>query len=161
MKTLTTAALALGLAASALAQPGPGMMGPGQMAGDDRQGMGMMGGGMGMCSMMGARRSEGTLAFLKTELKITAAQEKNWDAFAAVYGEAKTAPMPMKPGGMMGGGKPQPLPERMTQHEQMMEARLAAMKSMHVAIAPLYASLSAEQKRTADEILPMAMMCRI
>ncbi len=157
MKVFLIAAFAAVLATSAVAQPWPGM-GPGQMMGEDRPGMGMMGGGMGMCS---ARHSEGMLSFLKTELKIAPAQEKTWDAFAAAYREAKGGPMPMMPGGMMGGGKAQPLPERMAQHEQMMEARLGVMKKMHAAITPLYASLSAEQKRTADEILPMGMMCRM
>lgn len=156
MRMLAMTVLALALTASVAAQPG--MMGQGPMMGEDRPGMGMMGGGMGMCS---ARRSEGMLAFLKTELKITPAQEKTWDAFAAAYRAAKGGPMPMMPGGMTGTGKAQPLPERMAQHEQMMEARLDAMKKMHAVISPLYASLSTDQRRAADEILPMGMMCRM
>lgn len=55
----------------------------------------------------------------------------------------------------------QPLPERMAQHTKMIENRLARMKKMQAAVAQLYSCLGADQKRTADELLPMVMMCRM
>jgi LTXXQ motif family protein len=165
MKMLASAAVLLALAANALAAPPSGrgpMMGQGPMMADDRGGMGMM---RGMCPMGMGRHTEGALAFLKTELKITPAQNSAWEEFAAAYREAKGqgGQMPMMPGGMMmGGGKDAPpMPDRMAQHSKMMEDHLAQMKKMQGPVSKLYASLNAEQKRTADELLPMFMMCRM
>ena len=165
MKMLTCAALMLAIALPAFAEPHPGRApatGQGQMMDDARAGMGVM---HGMCPMMGMnQRTEGALAFLKTEIKITSAQTAAWDAFAAAYRETKGpgGQMPMMPGGMMGAGKTaQPLPERMAQHAKMMEDRLAHVKKMHGAVTQLYAALGADQKRTADELFPMFMMCRM
>lgn len=157
MKTLACAALLVTLAAPALAGP-PGHQGP--MMGDDH-GMGMM---RGMCPMGMGQHTEGALAFLKTELKITPAQNAAWEAFAAAYRQAKGhgGQMPMMPGGMMAGGKGmQPLPDRMAQHGKMMEDHLAQMKKMQGPVTQLYAALNAEQKRTADELMPMFVMCRM
>jgi hypothetical protein len=165
MRTLAVAATLFALALPVYAAPpsghGPGM-GQGPMMGADRGGMGMMG---GMCAMGMGRHTEGALAYLKAELKITPAQAGAWDAFAAAYRDAKGqgGRMPMMPGGMMmGGGKGgQPFPERMGQHAKMMEAHLAEMKKLQAPLSQLYAMLSADQKRTADEIFPMMLMCRM
>ena len=172
MKTLICAALVLTLAVPALADPpaprGP-MMGPGPMMADERGGMGMM---RSMCPMGMGQHTEGALAFLKTELKITSAQGDAWEAFARAYREAKGqgGQMPMAPGmmgggrmggGMMGGKGPQAMPERMAQHINMMEEHLAQMKKMQAPVTQLYTALGAEQKRAADELLPMFMMCRM
>lgn len=157
-RTLTLAALAFTLVLPALAA---GPMGQGPMM-QAEQGPGTM---HGMCAMGSARHVEGSLAFLKTELKIAAAQTAAWDAFATAFREAKGGggQMPMMmPNGMMGGGKPaQPLPERMALHRQIMEAHLAQMAKLQPAVEKLYSALSAEQKRTADEIMPMSLMCRM
>ena len=119
-----------------------------------------------MCAVGSAKRVEGSLAYLKTELKITAAQTAAWDGFAAAYREAKghgdAMPMMMGAEGMMGGApRAQPLPERMAQHRSMMEAHLAQMAKLQPAVEKLYGALDAEQKRTADEIVPMFLMCRM
>ena len=128
--------------------------------------MGMM---QGMkCPMMGGH-AEGVLAFLNTELKITAAQTAAWEAFAKIYRAVAGSQPKAMGGGMMtdgamgdgmGGGAmaAKPLPERMAMHTQMMERRLASAKKMQAAIQPFYASLDAKQKKTADELLPMIMM---
>jgi hypothetical protein len=127
---------------------------------------------MGHCAMM--RRSEGALAFLKTELAVTPAQSKVWDAFAAAYrSEAATKPQGMMKGGgakmkggggMMGGGMmggpAKPFPEAMAQHTQMMENHLASAKRLTDAARPLYDALSAEQRKSADELLPHFIMMR-
>lgn len=126
-------------------------MGPGMMGGDGPEGM--------MCMMMG-RHVEGRLAFLKTELKITANQEPLWNAYAdAARANAKgmaghcTAMMKANASEMS-------LPDRLDQHEQMMAARLDALRSLNKALKPLYAALSEEQKKEIDEIAwgPMGMM---
>jgi LTXXQ motif family protein len=157
MKMPATAAILLALAAPALAAPPSGH---GPMMADDRSSMGMM---RGMCPMGMGRHTEGALAFLKTELKITPAQTAAWDAFAAAYRDSKGhgGQMPMMPGGMMNGGKALPMPERMAQHAKMMEGHLAQLKKMQGSVSQLYASLTTEQKRMADELLPMFMMHRM
>ena len=90
--TWTSLAVILALAASpALAadteavpqQPTPSAAMPGCMMPEAEGGMPMMRMMMGQGGMpMMAKRIEGRLAFLKTELKITDAQLPLWDAFA-------------------------------------------------------------------------------
>lgn len=140
------------------------MMGQGMMNG---QGMGsgmmgtpmMQGQGMGMGSMMGGPGAhiEGRLAFLKTELKITSAQEKVWNTFAEAMRESAGSMQAMHQS-MMSGSLPETLPERIDLHLQSMEARLDSLKALSEAIKPLYNSLSAEQKETADSLMGMGMM---
>jgi hypothetical protein len=130
--------------------------------------MGMMSGMS--CPMMGGY-TEGVLAFLKTELHITRAQTAAWEAFATAYRESSGSrpQMPMAGDGMVESGPGSqlmgdsakaktPFPDRMSSHMQMMQKRLAAMKKIHNAVVPLYAALSAEQKKTADGLLPMVTM---
>ena len=144
------------------AAAGPGM--PGGMAGaGDMPMMGMMRMMMGRdgMSMMGAmaRHVEGRLAFLKTELKITDAQLSLWNAVAdAMRANAKT--MGDMAGGMMGGSQTATLPDKLAMREKMMTAHLEALRKFKAAVDPLYAALSEEQKKTADELLigPMGMM---
>ena len=122
--------------------------------------MRMMMGRDGM-SMMGAmtRHVEGRLAFLKTELKITDAQLPLWNAVAdAIRANAKS--MGDIAGGMMGGSQTATLPDKLAMREKMMAAHLEALQKFKAAVDPLYAALSEEQKKTADELLigPMGMM---
>ena len=52
------------------------------------------------------------------------------------------------------------LPDRLDQHEQLMAAQLDAMRAMNKALKPLYAALSDNQKKAADQLFwgPMGMM---
>ena len=144
------------------AAAGPGM--PGGMAGaGDMPMMGMMRMMMGRdgMSMMGAmaRHVEGRLAFLKTELKITDAQLPLWNAVAdAMRANAKN--MGDMAGGMMGGSQTAILPDKLAMREKMITTHLEALRKFKAAVDPLYAALSDEQKKTADELLigPMGMM---
>ena len=144
------------------AAAGAGM--PGGMAGaGDMPMMGMMRMMMGRdgMSMMGAmaRHVEGRLAFLKTELKITDAQLPLWNAVAdAMRANAKN--MGDMAGGMMGGSQTATLPDKLAMREKMMTTHLEALRKFKAAVDPLYAALSDEQKKTADELLigPMGMM---
>jgi len=140
---------------------GPGM--PGGMAGGDMSMMRMMRMMMGPdgMAMMGAmaRHVEGRLAFLKAELKITDAQLPLWNAVAdAMRANAKT--MSDMAGGMMGGSQAATVPDKLATREKMMTAHLEALRKFKAAVDPLYAALSDEQKKTADELLigPMGMM---
>jgi hypothetical protein len=145
------------------APPAAGPEMPGGMAGaGDMPMMGMMRMMMGRdgMSMMGAmaRHVEGRLAFLKTELKITDAQLPLWNAVAdAIRANAKS--MGDMAGGM-GGSQAATLPEKLAMREKMMTAHLEALRKFKAAVDPLYAALSDEQKKTADELLigPTGMM---
>jgi hypothetical protein len=158
-------------------QQAPGMTGPGSSAQVPSQMPGgMMGGGTGtpMMGMMGQRgmmpmmgmgdHIEGRIAFLKTELKITDAQTAQWNTFADMLranakrmGEIRNT---MMQGGMMGQGSTSlSAPDRLDRMERMMTAMLDALKATRSALGPLYAALSDEQKKTADQLIhgPMGM----
>jgi hypothetical protein len=129
--------------------------------------MKMMGGGgeqMGMGRMNMTEHTEGRIAFLRAELQITDAQSMAWDAFAdamkKIGSEMKAADMPM----MAEASGPQLL-ARLESQERMLTARLEGVRALKAAFAPLYDALSAEQRKTADDLLanhmglmPLGMM---
>lgn len=128
-------------------QGGQGMMGPSMMGG------GMPGGqGAGMVD-----RIEGRLAFLKAELKITDAQTPQWNKLAdAIRTSAKSMRERMQT--RQSGGQPAAtLPERIERHEQFMTARLDEIKQVKGALNELYASLTEDQKREANNLVPQLM----
>jgi hypothetical protein len=102
--------------------------------------------------------SEGRLAFLKTELKITDAQAKAWDAFAAALREnvAKLNEAYKAPD-RAAMDKMSPA-ERLGWFEKAIGARLDAVKRAKAAIEPLYAALSDDQKKTFDRFIPTGGM---
>jgi LTXXQ motif family protein len=165
-KTCTSLALILALAASPLLaaeteaesqQPTASAAMPGCMMPEAEGGMPMMMGQGGMPMM--AKHIEGRLAFLKTELKITDAQLPLWNAFAQAMRDDASTMQPM-PHPMMGMNKGATLPNKLAARETMLTARLEAVRKLKTAADPLYAALTAEQKKTADEIMlsPMGMM---
>jgi hypothetical protein len=121
---------------------------------------------MGMMQMMGEGDApgvgmidhvEGRIAFLRTELKITDAQTRVWNGFAAALrtnaqnlGTARRAMM-----GQMGAGQPQAqtLTQRLDAQERWLSARLEGTRSLKTAFTGLYGALSDEQKKPADELL--------
>src|SRR5215472_3959224 len=139
--------------------PAAGMQGPG-MQGGGMPMMGMMRMMMGQDGMgMMAGHVEGRLAFLKTELKITDAQLPLWNAVAdAIRANGKSV-SEMMSGGMMGSSQTATLPEKLAPREKMMTAHLEGLRRLKTAVDPLYAVLSPEQKKTADELVmgPMGM----
>jgi hypothetical protein len=108
--------------------------------------------------MMG-QHVEGRIAFLKAELKITDAQTPQWNRFADVLREQAKSMNAMRDQ-MMKMEEPATLPEQLERREKMMTSHLASMKTLKDAVVPLYASLSDEQKKTADELMigPMGAM---
>ena len=140
-----------------------GMMGGGMMGGDMGRMMTMMHGGMmggGMMGDMPLKHVEGRLAFLKTELKITPAQEPQWTRFAEVVRNTAKNAQATKPPMMQGGMKASTAPERLGHYEKTLTSRLETIRALKAAVDPLYASLSDEQKKLADELLmgPMGIM---
>jgi len=138
--------------------PGSGMGGTGGMPMMGMMRMMMGQDGMGGMSMM-AGHVDGWIDFLKTELKITDTQLPLWNAVAdAIRANAKT--MGGMAEGMMGGMQEGTLPEKLAAREKMMTAHLEALRKFKAAVDPLYAALSDEQQKTADELLmgPTGMM---
>ena len=140
------------------AMPAGPMSGVGEMPMMGMMRMMMGQDGMGGMSMM-AGHVEGRLAFLKTELKITDAQLPLWNAVAAAI-RANGKSVSEMSGPMMGGMHTGTLPEKLAAREKMMTAHLEALRKFKAAVDPLYAALSDEQKKTADELLigPIGMM---
>jgi hypothetical protein len=157
MKIMSAALAAILLSGCAMAEEMRGMgMGMGGGA-DAHQGPGQV------CHIVGSgHHMDGTLAFLKTELKISAKQAAAWDGFAAAFSDAR----PEGHGGMKHDGKKEgeahvALPERMAHHEHMMEMQLTQMKKMHAAVGALYGTLGEHEKHLADELIPAFLMCRM
>ena len=139
-------------------------MGPAQGHAMGAQGHQMMMGGDGagmmpMMPMMQPRHVEGRIAFLKTELKITDAQSQQWNGFADALRANAKAMMTMHDQ-MMHDGATASAPEQAEHQIKMLSARLEALKATAAAETALYAVLSEEQKKTADELLapPMGRM---
>ena len=99
-----------------------------------------------------ARHVEGRIAFLKTELKITNAQQPLWNAVADAM-RADAASMGDMPDGMMGIWRAARLPESLASLEEKMTAQLEAVRRVKAAVDPLYEALSDDQKKTADELI--------
>jgi hypothetical protein len=100
------------------------------------------------------RHIEGHLAFLKTELKITPAQEPLWEKVAVVIRDgAQKAELAMQ---QMRAQRQNPQNvsalDRLEQRVSMEDARAAQMHALLDAARPLYASFSDEQKKAANEL---------
>ncbi len=103
-------------------------------------------------------RVDGRIAFLRTELKITNAQTPAWNAFADALranakklDEVRASTMP-KP-----GDAPPPastIAERLDQQEQWLLARLEGTRTMKTTFIKLNETLSDDQKKAANDILP-------
>jgi hypothetical protein len=108
--------------------------------------------GMGPPGIQAMQHIEGQIAFYKTELKITDAQAPQWNAFAdAIRGSATTQRTALQ--GMMQASGPGSAPELIERRIALTTAQLDAMKMFLTAAKPLYAVLSDEQKKTADELM--------
>lgn len=141
--------------------PGPGFgWGYGQQM---MRGFGANGDMMGIGPDAMLDRIDGRLAFLKAELKITSEQEAKWDEAASAIrtnAEAHNAMMRSMMEEMRDGSFAKlTLPERLAHQETQMSAHLQQIKAINTAIDGLYAVLSDEQKKDADDIvLPMMGM---
>src|SRR6185295_17889361 len=108
--------------------PKNGMMGGNMMA--------MMGSMMPMMSGMMSPYVEGNLAFIRTEIKISADQSAAWDRYADAYRSAANFMHSMQ--GSMMGSMQGDLPSRMAAHQKMMAAHLDALKSINGPLNALY-----------------------
>lgn len=120
-----------------------------------------------------AERVEARLAYMRTALKITAAQQPQWDNFANVLRKhasamdermAKRRAMfeehakQRQAQGSQQGAQRMERPnvsaiDRLERTQQRMAERSARLSEVITAAKPLYASFSPEQKQVADEML--------
>jgi hypothetical protein len=141
-------------------QAGMGMrdmpMGPGTMMGPGMMGMMRMTGDCPMMGMMmGADTStftEGRIAFLKAELAISDAQKVAWETYAAALKRNLQGMQAMRESMAKVMEAKTPV-ERLDAHIAAMDGRLASLKEVKPALAALYAALSDDQKKKAEQIL--------
>ena len=146
-----------------------GMMGRGGMMGQDMGGQDMSG-----CPMMGdmmgfGRRGmkqgmghgammhsvpmmEGRLAYIKADLEITDAQMAAWDAYANAVRARHTTMEGMRAELMKSKESGSAL-QRLDARIKAMESRLDSLKALKPVTEGLYAVLSDEQKKKADQLL--------
>ncbi len=137
--------------------------GMGQMMMNGPFGRGQMGQGpmmgLGWDGML--ERIDGRLAFLKAELGIKDDQSAQWDKFAAALranAENHNGMMRLMMEKMSDDDyADQTLPERLSEHEGFMEARLEQIKEMRAAVEELYGVLDDTQKKAANDIMIPAM----
>jgi hypothetical protein len=104
-------------------------------------------------------RVEGRIAFLKAELKITDAQTPQWNAVADAMRKNDAAMRDLMRQAREARQQQQQQPsssnalDALARRERFAEARAESVRNFAAAFRPLYASLSDEQKRTADELL--------
>ena len=103
-------------------------------------------------------RLERRLDFLRSELRITPAQDQLWAAFAdALRREAQTGRDEFfdrrEAFGRGQDGQPPGIVERLERRQQGLEERSAYYDRLLGALRPLYAALSEDQRRAADENL--------
>ena len=152
LSTLVSASIAAAAAAPALAQTA-GAEGAGPRARHSAQRHHEQ-----HASRLPSERVEARLAYLKTALKITDAQRLQWDAFAdTLRNQARTADERMKArrAQMAEGrkGTPPTAIERMERAQIRLAASSARLNETLAAAKPLYAALSPEQQKVADELL--------
>lgn len=146
--------------------PVGGMMGQtpgssrGGMMGDGKGGMmggcsmmgGMMGRGMHGMMMSSVPMMEGRLAYLKADLGITDAQASAWEAYATAVRAQHTAMESMHDDMMNAMGSGSAL-DRMDVRIKAMEAMVDSLKALKPATTALYAVLTDEQKKEANQLL--------
>ena len=142
-------------------------MGRGGMVVQDMPGQGMGGCPM-MGDMMGFRRGmkqgmghgamhsvpmmEGRLAYIKADLEITDAQMAAWDAYANAV-RARHATMEGMRAELMKAKQSGSALQRLDARIKAMESRIDSLRALKPVTEGLYAILSDEQKKKADQLL--------
>jgi len=96
---------------------------------------------------------EGRIAFLKAELKITDAQQPQFDKVAAAMRDNAAAMRQVFESMPGSGDTPPKAVQRLEMRAKLATLRAQASQRTLDAFKPLYDSLSDEQKKTADELL--------
>ena len=153
LSTLVSAALFAAAATPALAQSaGPGGEGPQARHFAQRQHEGQR------AFRLPSERVEARLAYLKTALKITDAQQPQWEGFAdtlrkhAREADQRVQALRAEAAAREKGARPTAI-ERMERGQARLSAAYTRMSETLTAAKPLYAALSPEQQKIADELL--------
>jgi hypothetical protein len=116
-------------------------------------------------SAMGARstglgrgidRIEGRIAFLRAEIGITDVQGPSWDAFAQAVRNA-AAHIAASGTPTNGTGSPVNVTQVLENQDAALDARLQDVKALHSTLAGLYEVLSEDQKKTAEDLIPLVI----
>lgn len=107
---------------------------------------------------MPGERVEARLAYLKTALKITAEQQAQWDAFAAVVrSHARDADARIKTYREQAASRTEyrrpTAIEQLERQRQRLVARSARLGELLAVERPLYAGLTPDQQHIADQLL--------
>lgn len=144
--TLVSACLAAGTVSVAVAQPTPGSSAPPTSAYAQRP-----------AERPFARpteRVEARLAYLKTALKITDAQQAQWNAFADfVRRNAQDREQRFKSRQAGERGQQRNAIERLERAQSLQAAAVTRINQLLEVARPLYAVLSPEQQKVADALL--------
>lgn len=151
-KLIMSTLVAAGFAAAvplAIAQANPPAAGQGQYAQRGHHGK--------QAFRMPGERVEARLAYMKTALKITEAQQSQWDAFAGVMRkQAKEADARIQSHREKRAANTErkrlTAIERLEMRQQLMAASSARIGERLAAQKPLYAALSPEQQQVADRL---------
>ena len=140
--------------------PGAGMgLGMGRMGGMGPTGYGPMGYGMGPQAFGNpSAMADARSAYLKSELKITSAQESAWKAFADQVKQQAEAMQAWRSTAQSSAQAS--APERLELRNQIMKKRQEQMEKAAAAFKDLYAVLSPEQKALADQRVGSMMGAR-
>src|SRR6267378_5389022 len=105
-----------------------------------------------MARMMPGQFVDGRIAFLKAQLKITPAQEAQWQQVEAAMREnAKTLDQTIATARQNHGNTD--AVQRLELHEQFAKVRVDNDARLLAAFKPLYASLSPEQQQMANQLV--------
>lgn len=108
---------------------------------------------------MPSERVEARLAYIRTALKITDGQRPQWDAFAGVLRKQASSMderMQARRAQMEKGAAERKRPTAVERHERQRQFMTVATQRLDELLAvekPLYAALSPDQQRVADEVL--------
>ncbi len=132
--------------------------GPGTAFAQEQATMGgqMPPGGQGGPMMCGLNEHiDAELAYLKTVLKITETQAPQWNVFAEAFRADREKKESLCKDAMEQARamKSASLIDSLTMVEDQLAERLESLRAMKAAVQPLYAILSKEQKKTADEMM--------
>ena len=99
-----------------------------------------------------SRHIEGRIAFMRAELKITDTQQAHWEQVAMAMRDNARQMDQMAQQMRAQRGQPQSAVDHLDARARLAAARAASDKSFADAFKPLYASLSDDQKKTADDL---------
>ncbi len=98
---------------------------------------------------------DGQLAYIKAELKLTPAQEAQWNVFASVFRDdkerqAQACRRAQEQNRQMMAAS---LPDSLRLKAQHLSDQIESLRRLEAAVQPFYESLTRDQKKVADEIM--------